>query len=143
MSRKNAAKKRSAAVLFNEESSDEIENVQIQKQFNDSSTQTDQVPSTTETNNIDIKLNKVLTLLAHANSKLDAIGSGSSAECQHKFESVALRKISLDPVKTLEDLEALQKNCKREEFINETVASIGQLHGNNGTLHEVELFVCR
>nr|XP_029728471.1 uncharacterized protein LOC109428021 [Aedes albopictus] len=72
---------------------------------------------------------RILVLLAHANAKLDAIGSGSSADCKHECGSVALRNISFSPVKNLLDLEALEENCKRDEFVKENVATIGQIHG--------------
>ncbi|XP_062533532.1 uncharacterized protein LOC134202542 [Armigeres subalbatus] len=132
MSRKNLSKKRSAAALFEalkQENLDEIAAVSFSKELKDSSTQTDQVAPTAETNNIDVKLNKMLALLAHANAKLDVIGSTGSAEHEHKCEAVALRKINLQPVKNLNDLESLEANCKSEDFVKASVASIGQLHG--------------
>ncbi|KXJ84120.1 hypothetical protein RP20_CCG019767 [Aedes albopictus] len=127
MSRKHPAKKRSAAALFDEIKKENTNGQQ--KQFTDSSTQTEQIPATSDTNNVDVKLNKVLVLLAHANAKLDAIGSGSSADCKHECGSVALRNISFSPVKNLLDFEALEENCKRDEFVMENVATIGQIHG--------------
>nr|XP_029714062.1 uncharacterized protein LOC115258147 [Aedes albopictus] len=129
MSRKNQSKKRSAAALLEALKQETPEPRELEKEFKNSSTQTEQLAPAAEVSNTDMKLNKMLLLLAHANAKLDAIGSAGPSKCEHDCATVTLRKISLNPVKSLTELVALEENCKREEFVKAAVASIGQLHG--------------
>lgn len=131
MAKRVPAKKRSAAALFE---TLQQENVNIdrtaKKTFSDVATQTareELIPPKADPT--DSKLNKCLTLLAHANAKLDALGAAGPSQCKHEHQAVVLNKIILKPVKDLHDMEVLEENCKNEEFVKSIVASIGQLHG--------------
>lgn len=127
---KRVSKKRSAAALFDAIRTN-AEDAAL-KTFSDAATQTEQAVRETSANasdSSDAKLNKCLTLLAHANAKLDALGSAGSSGCKHECQAVGVKKIPMDPVKDLRELDLLEENSKKEEFVKSVIASIGQLHG--------------
>ncbi|XP_062709121.1 uncharacterized protein LOC134288392 [Aedes albopictus] len=127
---KRGPKKRSAAALFDSIRTN-VENDAAGKTFSDAAVQTDQseFESAAGANLSDAKLNKCLTLLAHANAKLDALGSSGSSRCQHECQAIGVQKIPMEPVKSLRELELLEENTKQKEFVASMMASIGQLHG--------------
>lgn len=129
---KRVPKKRNAAALFEAIQRTNAEKDAAVKTFCDVTTQTDQVeqdPHPKVLDSTESKLNKCLTLLAHANAKLDALGSAGSAQCNQECQAIGIKKIPMQPVKNVREMELLEENSKKEDFVKSVMVSIGQLHG--------------
>lgn len=101
------------------------------------STQTKPDESAKENDSVMTKLSKCVVLLSHANTKLDALGERPCQRCHQLGTSsnpqsrVKLVQISLQPVKSLTDFENLQESFRDDNFVKQTVASIGSVHGRH------------
>ncbi|XP_062560897.1 uncharacterized protein LOC134225116 [Armigeres subalbatus] len=73
---------------------------------------------------------KCLLLVAQANAKVDALASTSIGKATVD-EPRKLYQLKLTPVKSFADLEAVEEQCKDDEFVDEVLRSIGSIHGKN------------
>ncbi|KXJ69572.1 hypothetical protein RP20_CCG026555 [Aedes albopictus] len=112
----------------------------MEREMKHVSTQTEPDESATGNDDVNTKLNKCMRLLSHVNAKVDTIGASISAlqststgQCQHPkgTPNVTLATISMQPVKSLADLEQLEESCRSEDFVKRIVASIGRIHGHH------------
>ncbi|EDS39345.1 conserved hypothetical protein [Culex quinquefasciatus] len=85
---------------------------------------------------------KIDSLQTSYNTLKDDVGPNSRFsvphECQAEFrkastsnQKVKLKKFSLSPVNSLDELKSLEESCKDEEFVMEAIRSIGRIFGKN------------
>ncbi|XP_058811161.1 uncharacterized protein LOC131676049 [Topomyia yanbarensis] len=76
-------------------------------------------------------------LLSQVNAKLDVIATKIPSEFVHvKTESYESKKIPLTPVKSLDDMESLEKQSKNDQFVQSVVQFLGSMHGKHRTYGE-------
>ncbi|XP_058827098.1 uncharacterized protein LOC131687073 [Topomyia yanbarensis] len=75
------------------------------------------------------QLDQCVFLLSQANAKIDMLSSRKQSEVDK--DVIELNNISVQPVKTLQDLEALEKKCKDESYIKSVILSMGNIHGKH------------
>lgn len=77
-------------------------------------------------------VNQVRTLVSRANAKIDFLASNNATQkASTSKEQVKLKKFSLSPVQSLDDLKALEESCKNEDFVKAAVRSVGHHMGKN------------
>ncbi|XP_065094694.1 uncharacterized protein LOC135715287 [Ochlerotatus camptorhynchus] len=75
---------------------------------------------------------KCLLLLAQANAKIDSLSSALEKKQTGEEPEKSLElTLTLNPVKSLEDLEASEELCKDDCYVEKVVRSMGQIHGTN------------
>lgn len=71
-------------------------------------------------------------LVCRMNAKVDYLASNSRVPtASTSNQKVKLKKFSLSPVNSLDELKSLEENCKDEEFVMEAIRSIGRIFGKN------------
>lgn len=78
--------------------------------------------------NIGKRQEKCVILAAQANAKIDSLTQRSQ---QSQIEPEKTAELKLIPVNSLVDLEAAEDLCKDEDYVENVIRQMGQIHGNN------------